>query len=111
MRNSVLQGLNPYKALAGTDTDHSIHKHLFPENTDLLAYSTDDSAAEKVRARLKAVYKCPVQVGETKTHPKKFFARFDTGPSTSTEVLAETKALAICRLALVIGMRRDAPSH
>lgn len=77
----------------------------------MLAYSTNESAAEKVRTRLKALYKCPVQVGETKTHPKKFFARFDTGPSTSTEVLAETKALAICRLALVIGMRRDGATH
>ena len=107
MEKSDLHGLNPYKAPAGTDTDHSIHNHFFSGIGDLLAYTTDDDAAEKVRARLKTLYKCPVQVGETKTHPRKFFARFDTGPSTSTEVLAETKALAICRLALVIGMRRE----
>ena len=103
----MLNGLNPYKASPGSQTDESIHQHFFSGENQVLAYSTDDSAAEKVKARLKALYKCPVQIGETKTHPRKFFARFDTGPSTSTEVLAETKALAICRLALVIGMRRD----
>lgn len=102
-----MQGLNPYKAIAGSDTDQSIHKQFFSAEGSVLAYSTDDDAAEKVRSRLKALYKCPVQTGETKTHPRRFFARFDTGPSTSTEVLAETKALAICRLALVIGMRRE----
>ena len=63
-----------------------------------------------MRTRLKAMYKFPVKVGETKTRPTKFFARFDSGPSTSTEVLAETRALAICRLALVIGSRRDLSS-
>ena len=100
-------GSNPYKASAGQETDELIHQQFFSRESATLPYSTDDSAADKVRARLKAMYKCPVQVGETKTRPRKFFARFDSGPSTSTEVLAETRALAICRLALVIGNRRD----
>ena len=84
-----------------------IHQQFFDGSGHLPAFSTDEAAAEKLRARLKSMYKCPVQVGETKTRPVKFFARFDSGPSTSTEVLAETRALAICRLALVIGGRRD----
>jgi hypothetical protein len=99
--------LNPYKACSGPEIDAAIHEHFFTGNGGVLPYSTDEGAAEKVRARLKAVYKFPVQVGETKTRPPKFFARFDSGPSTATEVLAETKALAICRLALVIGLKRD----
>ena len=100
-------GFNPYKADSGPEVDAAIHEHFFAPDGPVLPYSTDDSSAEKVRARIKALYKYPVQVGVTKTRPPKFFARFESGPSTSTEVLAETKALAICRLALVIGMKRD----
>jgi hypothetical protein len=98
---------NPYKAVAGGETDDLIHQQFFSEEGMILSYSTDERAAEKVRSKLKALYKCAVQVGETKTRPVRFFARFDTGPSTSTEVLADSRALAICRLALVIGSRRD----
>jgi hypothetical protein len=105
--NLLLLGSNPYKAAAGRETDELIHQQFFSNGAALLPYSTDDSAAEKVRARLKAVYKHAVHVGQTRTRPPKFFARFDSGPSTSTEVLAETRALAICRLALLIGSRRD----
>jgi hypothetical protein len=105
--NLLLLGSNPYKAAAGRETDELIHQQFFSNGAELLPYSTDESAAEQVRARLKAVYKHPVHVGQTRTRPAKFFARFDSGPSTSTEVLAETRALAICRLALLIGSRRE----
>jgi hypothetical protein len=105
-----LRGFNPYRAIPGPETDQAIHERLFSGDGGVLPYSTDESSAEKVRARLKAMYKFPVHVGETKTHPRKFFARFESGPSTSTEVLADSKALAICRLALLIGMKRD-PSN
>jgi hypothetical protein len=37
---------------------------------------------------------------------RKFFARYDSDPSTATEALAETEPLAICRLALVLIKRR-----
>jgi hypothetical protein len=102
-----LRNFNPYKAEAGPETDQAVHEQFFRGDGAVLPYSTDDGSAEKVRGRLKALYKYPVLVGETRTHPKKHFARFDSGPSTATEVLAETKALAICRLALVIGAKRD----
>ena len=94
-------------ASPGPEMDQAIHEQLFSGNGNVLPYSTDLGSAERVRSRLKAVYKCPVQTGETKTRPKKYFARFDTGPSTATEVLAETQALAICRLALLIGLKRE----
>ena len=94
-------------ASPGPEMDRAVHDQFFSGNGDILPYSTDGSSAEKVRSRLKAMYKCPVLVGETKTHPKKYFARFDSGPSTATEVLAETQALAICRLALLIGLKRE----
>ena len=93
-------------ASPGPEVDRAIHEQFFSGNGNLLPYSTDVSSAEKVRSRLKAMYKCPVLIGETKTRPKKFIARFDSGPSTATEVLAETQPLAICRLALLIGLKR-----
>ena len=101
-----MRGFNPYMASPGPEVDRAIHEQFFSGNGNLLPYSTDVSSAEKVRSRLKAMYKCPVLIGETKTRPKKFFARFDSGPSTATEVLAETQPLAICRLALLIGLKR-----
>ncbi len=94
-------------ASPGPEVDRAIHEQFFSGSGNVLPYSTDVDSADKVRSRLKAMYKCPVLIGETKTRPKKYFARFDSGPSTATEVLAETPALAICRLALLIGMKRE----
>jgi hypothetical protein len=102
-----LQGENPYKASPGPQTDRAIHRRYFVSDGTVLPYSTDDEAAFKLRARIKVVYGYPVQVGETKTRPRQYFARFESGPSTATEVLAETLPLAVCRLGLVIGLSRD----
>lgn len=100
---------NPYKAPAGEDLDAWIHKNLFsgkPE--DALPYSSDEKAAEKVRLRIKALYGSKVETGSTKLRQPRYFARFETGPSTSTETLAESLPLAICRLALVVAFNREA---
>jgi hypothetical protein len=94
-------------ASPGPEVDRAILEQFFSGNGNVLPYSTDAGSADMVRSRLKAMYKCPVLIGETRTRPKKYFARFDSGPSTATEVLAETQALAICRLALLIGMKRE----
>lgn len=106
-----MRGFNPYKASPGPELDQAVHEQVFSGDSSVLPYSTDESASEKVRARLKAIYNCPVLIGQTRTRPRKFFARFDSGPSTATEVLAETKALAICRLAVLIGMRRGSAAY
>ena len=106
-----MQGTNPYKAPPGSETDDAVHERFFGPNQPALAYSTDSSAAEKVKLRLKAIYGYPVQTGETKTRPKIYFARLESGPSTSTEALADTLPLAICRLALVIAAKRDPAAH
>jgi hypothetical protein len=106
-----LHGTNPYKAPPGSETDQAIHERFFGASQPALAYSTDSSAAEKVRNRLKAIYGFPVQTGETKTRPRIFFARLESGPSTSTEALANTLPLAICRLALVVAAKRDPAAH
>jgi hypothetical protein len=103
---------NPYKAEPGVDLDRQIHQIFFPNNSSSPApYSTDDKAAEKVRNRLKSLYRYPVVTGQTQTRPRHFYARFESGPSTSTEVLADTYPLAICRLALIVSAKHDPATH
>jgi hypothetical protein len=106
-----LHGENPYKASAGPQTDRAIHRRYFASDSAVLPYSTDEEAASKVKSRIKALYGYPVQTGQTKTRPRQYFARFESGPSTATEVLADSAALAICRLGLVIALARDPATH
>ena len=99
---------NPYKANPGVELDNWLHEHFFRETSqELLAYSTDERAAEKLRARIKSLYGYKVHTGTTSVRTAKFFARLETGASTSTETLAETLPLAIARLAMVVALRRD----
>ena len=99
---------NPYKASPGVEFDNWLHQHFFADTSqEPLPYSTDDRAAEKLRARIKSLYGYKVQTGTTSVRTGKFFARLETGASTSTETLAETLPLAIARLALVVALRRD----
>lgn len=101
-----MQASNPYKVAAGSDLDELIHQKFFPGGP-LLPYSSDDKAADKLRSRMKSAYGYAVVTGQMRTRDRLFYARFESGPSTSTEALAETYALAICRLALVISSKRD----
>jgi len=104
----VLEPGNPYKANAGADLDIRLHDYFFANTADQpLAYSTDEKAADKLRARMRSFYGYRVETGTTSLRHARFFARLESGPSTSTETLAETYPLAICRLALVVAMRRD----
>ncbi len=99
---------NPYKANPSVELDNWLHEHFFQNTSqEALPYSTDDKAAEKLRARIKSLYGHKVQTGTTSIRTGKYFARFETGASTSTETLAETLPLAIARLALVVALRRD----
>jgi hypothetical protein len=103
-----LQFGNPYKADPSVELDNWLHDYFFKDGSSRpLAYSTDQAAAEKLRARLKSVYGHKVLTGTTRVRNAQFFARLESGPSTSTETLAETYPLAICRLALVVALRRD----
>ena len=97
---------NPYKAPSGRELDSWIHVNLFRGDGSLAPlYSTDERAAEKVRARIKVLYGHRVETGTTRLRNTPFFARFESGPSTSTEALADSLPLAICRLALILGMK------
>lgn len=100
-----MHGINPYGIAAGPELDELIHRHCFGSEGDIQAYSTDAKAADRVRARVKSQFGYAVSTGETRLRSRRYFARLESGPSTATEVLAETVPLAICRLALVMSMR------
>lgn len=100
---------DPYRFPPGEELDRVVHERIFHSAsvTDILPYSTEQRAADKVKSRLKEMYGLPVSVGSTRLKSKPFFARLESGPSTSTEVLAESCPLAICRLALVVHAHRN----
>ena len=100
-----IKDANPYTLPAGPELDQLIHSRLFGKTDDAdgaPAYSTDSSASAKVRSKLKSAYGHPIVVGQTRMAARKYFARYDSDPSTATEVLAETEPLAICRLAAIL---------
>jgi len=89
--------------------DKAIHEKLFGESSanGCPAYSTDEKEAHRVRRKLKSAYTTSIKTGTTRTRTKPFFARYGSDPSTSTEVLAETFPLAVCRLALLLMQKDD----
>lgn len=86
-----------------------IHSHLFGSDGDkeIPPYSVDPGAAAKVRSKIKSRYGHPVVVGETRMASRRHFARYESDPSTATEVLAESQPLAICRLAVLLMKRGE----
>ena len=69
------------------------------------AFSMSERESARVVVALRKKYSRKIVVGKTNMRPAKFFARLETDPSTSVEALAETEALAICRLAAVLATR------
>ena len=102
--------LDPFRLQPGLEMDTAIHTLLFglPDSGVFPHYSTDLKEAEKVRVRVKVLYDASIVTGRTRIRGKPWFARYDSDPSTCTEVVAETPALAICRLALVRHCRESA---
>ena len=94
--------INPYSVPAGPELDELVHQHVMGESdSPAAAYSTDETAARRVLAKLKSLPGKTVIVGRTALRHKRFFARYESDASDGTEVLAETVSLAICRLALL----------
>lgn len=101
----AIKDANPYSFPAGPELDEIIHRGLFGvknENGRVPSYSTSAVELTKIRSRLKSNFGHPIVTGQTRMATKRFFARYDSDPSTATEVLAETEPLAICRLALIL---------
>ena len=101
-----LKGQNPYTLPAGPELDEIVQKQVFASAGDPAPFSTDENLADKVKVQLKSLYGHDVVVGKTRIPSKRYFARFESGASTSTEVIAETYPLAICRLACVLAASR-----
>jgi hypothetical protein len=99
-----LDGNNPYHFPAGPELDNAIHERCFGGIGEPLPYSSDPKAAEKVRGKIAALFGYSVSIGQTRLRHRRYYARLETGPSTATEVLAETTPLAICRLALLVSL-------
>jgi hypothetical protein len=97
-----------YRAQEGEATDKLIHEMLFGElnGIECPPYSSSNQEASRVLRQLKRNFKTSIVTGRTQSRLKPYFARYGTDVSTSTEVLAETLALAICRLALLL-LQRD----
>jgi hypothetical protein len=102
-----LPGINPYKIPAGQELDALVHERIFNRTSDPLDYSTNLNNADKLRLRIKSLYGHGVTTGQTRLRRQPYFARFESGPSTSTEVLAESLPLALCRLALLLSEKHD----
>ena len=98
----VMSEINPYRMPAGPEMDQLIQRCVMRvSGADCPPYSSDDKEARRVLARLKALTGRSVIVGNTAMRHTRWFARYETDPSDGTEVLAESLALAICRLALL----------
>jgi hypothetical protein len=93
---------NPYKAVAGREVDHLICQRFLPSSDHYFSFSTDQSAAERLKRLIEERYKAKVVTGRLHVAGRPHFARLETGPSTSTEATGETYALAMSRLALVL---------
>jgi hypothetical protein len=101
---------DPYRIQAGPELDQLIHALVMSQKSEPPPlYSSDESAARAVLAKLKENCSGRVIVGNTRLRDKKWFARYETNPSDGTEVFADTEALAICRLAL-LRARKEATS-
>ena len=94
--------VNPYQLPQGPDLDRLVHVQVMGRtDQNPPPYSTDEKAARQVLAKLRSTADRTVVTGRTALRKKRWFARYESDASDGTEVLAETLALAICRLALL----------
>ncbi len=99
-----------YRIPAGPDLDQLIHTRLFGETIPdrYPAYSTDEECAMDAFRALRKRHDSSAVIGKTRISGRRhYFARYGSDPSTSTEVLAESKPLAICRLILLRLRHKD----
>ncbi len=96
--------INPYQILPGPQLDGIIHEQIMKmavSSNGYPAYSNDTKLAKRVLGKLESANNRRVTIGRTHVENRTWFARFETNSMDGTEVLAETFALAVCRLALL----------
>ena len=96
--------MNLYHFPAGAELDRLIHLKLFrpKEKEPSPPYSIREDEVSTIAKRLEEVYERKIVTGTLRVRPRKYFARYESGPSTATEVVAETLPLAVCRLAVIL---------
>ena len=100
--------MNPYQVNEGPELDRFLHRQLFDsddvgdESRGIPAYSSDETASSKLKARLRALRGHAVAIGRVGGRERGYFARLESDPSTATECIAQTQPLALCRLAAVL---------
>ncbi|MBT5705359.1 MAG: hypothetical protein HOI66_03485 [Verrucomicrobia bacterium] len=97
--------VDAYRIPSGHGLDLRIHQEILGLDgfENVPAYSTDDQAAKLVLKSIRKKRSRALATGTTHIKGGTWhFARYGSDPSTSTEVLSESFALSICRLALVI---------
>jgi len=100
--------VNPYELPPGPELDRLVHLEVMGgRDGQCPAYSTDDKAARQVLAKLKSFAGRTVVTGRTALRKKRWFARYESDASDGTEVLDESLALAICRLALLRAISKE----
>jgi hypothetical protein len=100
---TAMPEIEPYQMQAGPGLDLLVHVEIIGNDPgiDCPAYSTVRSQADKVVTTLSSAHGISVRYGQTHLKGRAWYARYGDDPSTSTEVLAETMPLAVCRLAVL----------
>ena len=88
-----------YKLQASNFLDESIYVNLMDYGIERQEFSTDVKAAKYLVKVLRKPLGTKVETG--KASRGKYYARYGTDPSTTTEVLAETFPLAVSRMAML----------
>jgi hypothetical protein len=93
---------DPFNAPAGRELDAFIHHQVLcrPLSANYPEYSTEPAVAHGLRNDLQRLYGYPIIAGQT-NGLRRWFARCAISSGDPTEVIADTYALAVCRLALL----------
>ncbi len=103
----MIESSNPHQEPASRELDAYIHHRVLknPLSHHYPNYSADPTAAENLRRTLQQKYKTKIISGRTAIFGKTWFARYELDPGNPTEALAESYALAVCRLAILLAKR------
>lgn len=91
-----------YRIEAGPELDRLVHEWVLDNEPEgpCPPYSTDETLAKQVLKHVTRHVDSSIVTGKTRgRNGTRYFARYGTDPSTSTEVLSESYPLSICRLA------------
>src|SRR5437868_5241566 len=99
-----MENNNNGKIPTGRELDRWLHETLFgqPSSEEVPRYSSDSLNADRVRERLETMTRNPVVIQRCEKEGAHWFARAGKECSPTAEASAETRPLAICRLAVAL---------